>query len=312
MEDVRLQELEGLRAQLDMLRSLVDGVPAMLAYCDASKRCRFVNRAYKTWFGAQPEDAVGKEMPESLAAVYSSPYIEGALRGEPQTFERELPDPAGGPPRYSQAHYVPHVVSGSVRGMFLLVADITEQKKVEESLRKAKEKADAMATHDPLTGLPNRLLLEDRIGRAIEVAKRNKGGCGVLFLDLDDFKHVNDAFGHFAGDALLREVARRLVGALRKSDTVARVGGDEFIVLAPELDSRERAGEVAQKLLTAMAREPFLAPGKPSTVSVSIGVALYPTDGTDAHDLIAHADAALYEAKRAGRNGYSVFAARRR
>jgi PAS domain S-box-containing protein len=136
------------------LRALVDNLPAMLAYWDADQRCRFANRAYEKWFGVKPEAMIGRDMKEFLGPLYplNLPYIQGALRGEEQEFEREIPDPAGGPPRHSQAHYIPDVVDGSVRGFCVLVADITRRKRAEESLQRmerqlqATERLTAMAT----------------------------------------------------------------------------------------------------------------------------------------------------------------------
>lgn len=122
-----------------ILRLVVDSIPAMLAYWDTSQRCVFANRAYERWFGVTPEALVGKTMQELLGPIYPKnlPYIEGVLRGIPQEFEREIPDPAGGPPRFSQAFYLPDVVDGQVRGFCVLVSEITRQKRTEAELRQA-------------------------------------------------------------------------------------------------------------------------------------------------------------------------------
>jgi diguanylate cyclase (GGDEF)-like protein/PAS domain S-box-containing protein len=298
-------------AQFDLIRRLIDSVPAMLAYWDVDQRCRLANRAYESWFGVKPEALLGKTLSELLGPIYplNRPYIEAALRGEPQAFEREIPNPAGGPPRQSQAYYVPDVVDGVVKGMFVLVADITPRKHLEEQLRLAKDQADAAATHDALTGLPNRVLLDDRLKRAVESAKRHERRCGVLFLDLDEFKQVNDTLGHATGDAVLRDVARCLEGASRGEDTVARLGGDEFIILMPDLGTREQAGIFAQKVVDRIRGESFMTEGRALAVGVSIGVAVFPDDGGTPHELLVHADAALYHAKQAGKNRYAFFGA---
>lgn len=124
------------------MRAVVNRVPAMLAFWDTEQRCRFANAAYERWFGVTPQALLGKTLKDLLGPIYplNLPYIEGALRGEPQHFEREIPDPHGGPPRYSQADYIPHIVDGQVRGFAVLVTDITRRKQMEEELRAANER----------------------------------------------------------------------------------------------------------------------------------------------------------------------------
>ena len=156
-----------------------------------------------------------------------------------------------------------------------------------------------LAQHDPLTGLPNRLLLTDRLTEAIALAQRHKKPLGVLFMDIDGFKAHNDMHGHAAGDRLLRMTADRLKGVLRRSDTVCRTGGDEFVAVLSELEHAEDALLVARKLLRATA-EPHRLNAMELTLTVSIGISLYPQHGVTAGALIANADAAMYLAKRAG------------
>jgi PAS domain S-box-containing protein len=149
-------ELETLRDELDLARAVVDMVPAMLAYWDASQHCLFANRAYEAWFGITPEALVGRTLADLLGPLYALnlPYIEAALRGEPQEFEREIPDPEGGPPRYSQANYIPDIDGSTVRGFFVLVSDITRRKQIEDDLRLSKTIAeDALARVKTLSGL---------------------------------------------------------------------------------------------------------------------------------------------------------------
>jgi len=283
----------------------------MLAYWDKDQRCRFANAAYESWFGVKAEELVGRSMRDLLGPIYplNLPYIEAALRGDTQDFEREIPDPQGGPPRQSQAHYLPHIVAGEVQGFGVMVTDISRQKTVEAELREAQARAQALATHDSLTGLPNRLLAHERLERAIEQAKRFRRCAAVLFLDLDGFKAINDSLGHAAGDTVLREVAARIVASTRNSDTVARLGGDEFLILLPEVASSISVGVVAQKLLAVMAATPLTCGGQEINVSFSVGGALFPDHGTNARELIAHADAALYRAKRGGKNRFALFTA---
>ncbi len=304
-----IDPLISLAAGESLLRRIIDQVPGMISYWDAQQRCRFANADYERWFGIKPADLIGKTLAELLGPIYAMnlPHIEGALRGEPQLFDREIPDPSGGPPRFSQAHYIPDVVNGVVEGFVVLVSDISGRRQLELQLRVTEMRANAMAMHDSLTGLPNRVLLEDRLTRAIHMSKRQGCQFAVLFIDLDGFKEVNDSLGHGAGDEALREMARRMVDPLRETDTVARLGGDEFLVLLPEIDGRDHAGAVAGKLLAAMMSEPFVIAGHTVALTFSIGIAFYPDDGKDTRELIAHADTALYTAKRAGKNRFAFF-----
>jgi len=163
-----------------------------------------------------------------------------------------------------------------------------------------------LAQHDILTGLPNRMLLTDRITHAIAMAPRHNQQPGVLFLDLDGFKHVNDSLGHPVGDKLLQSVASRLVSCVRGSDTVSRLGGDEFVVLLAEIARPEDAATAAARMLEAV-NEPYIVDGHELHVTTSIGISLYPADGTDAETMIKNADTAMYQAKAQGRKTYQFF-----
>ncbi len=182
-----------------------------------------------------------------------------------------------------------------------VVMDITERKR-------AAAKIEHMALHDSLTGLPNRVLLQDRAGRALLRAQRNSGGFALMLLDLDRFKQINDTLGHAAGDDVLKTVAQRLVHTVRASDTVVRMGGDEFAILLPEVMHAEQALEVANKILAAMA-EDMLAAGHRLQVTPSVGVALFPEHGNELSTLLRNADAAMYDAKARGRNAASLYCA---
>ncbi|CAJ0712545.1 diguanylate cyclase (GGDEF)-like protein [Ralstonia sp. GP73] len=173
------------------------------------------------------------------------------------------------------------------------------------SLAAANKELAYLALHDNLTKLSNRVLLEDRLTQAIRTAEREKHRFALMFMDLDGFKAVNDVYGHHVGDLLLIDVAQRIGARVRQQDTVARVGGDEFVVLA-YVDDPEDAGTLANALLEVV-REPFMAGGHELRVSTSIGIAIYPGDGGNQHDLLTNADAAMYHAKGLGRNAYSFF-----
>ncbi|MDP2369464.1 putative bifunctional diguanylate cyclase/phosphodiesterase [Rhodoferax sp.] len=187
----------------------------------------------------------------------------------------------------------------------LVIASI-EAHKLTEQVQSAKARLDHLAHHDVLTDLPNRMLLQDRLGQAIEAARRQGRQLAVMFLDLDRFKHINDALGHAVGDQLLQSVAQRLVHAVRHSDTVSRQGGDEFLLLLPVIEQAQDAALSAQKLLAALALAHHVD-GHDLHIGVSIGISIYPDDGHDAQTLIKRADTAMYHAKENGRNTYKFF-----
>jgi diguanylate cyclase (GGDEF)-like protein/PAS domain S-box-containing protein len=178
-------------------------------------------------------------------------------------------------------------------------SDITRRKQDEEKIR-------WQANYDPVTGLPNRTLFQERLAASISSSHREKWTTALLFIDLDNFKAVNDTRGHAVGDWLLQEVAGRLASCIREADTVARLGGDEFTVILQDVASPDYAATVAQKIVTTLA-DPFYAEGGDIFIGGSIGITLYPNDAEDADTLIRHADLAMYRAKEAGRNGYRFF-----
>ncbi len=187
----------------------------------------------------------------------------------------------------------------------LVIATI-EARNLTDQVQMANDQLDHLAHHDVLTDLPNRILLQDRLSQAIELAHRQGRQLAVMFMDLDQFKHINDSLGHTVGDQLLQSVAQRLVGCVRQSDTISRQGGDEFVLLLPFIEHPEDAALSAQKILTALA-EPYHIDLHDLYVSVSIGISIYPDDGQDAETLIKNADAAMYNAKENGRNNYKFF-----
>ena len=160
-----------------------------------------------------------------------------------------------------------------------------------------------LALHDALTGLPNRILFSQLVSQSLHHARRYKHGLAVIFLDLDHFKDINDSLGHDAGDDMLKETASRLKACFRKSDTISRFGGDEFVALMPEIGSLEDAKRVGQKVVDAIAK-PYLLKSKSCQITTSVGIALYPEDGEDEQTLTKHADSAMYAAKQGGRNTY--------
>jgi diguanylate cyclase (GGDEF)-like protein len=172
--------------------------------------------------------------------------------------------------------------------------ELAQRKKAEEAIKK-------LAYHDTLTGLPNRTLFNDRLGVAFARARRYRHKVAVLLLDLDRFKEVNDRLGHSVGDQLLIAVGQRLVGVLRESDTVCRMGGDEFLLLLPEVENGENAAQAAERIRQAI-RKPFVLDSHTLLITTSIGIATYPDDGNDGDTMVKNADIAMYRAKDMGRD----------
>ena len=192
-----------------------------------------------------------------------------------------------------------HDPAGQVIGAVILLRDVSAARAMSKEMMHSAE-------HDFLTGLPNRLLLNDRVTQAISLAQRHNYQVAVLFLDLDGFKHINDSLGHAIGDKLLQSVATRLVDCVRSPDTVSRQGGDEFVVLIPELAHAEDAAIAARRMIQSVAQS-HLADHHDLYITTSIGVSVYPDDGPDAETLIKNADMAMYQAKENGRQSYQFF-----
>jgi len=290
-----------------LLLELVDHLDAMLAYWDGRQVCRFANMAYKAWFGRGRKELLGITMKELLGPLYEMnlPYIEAAYRGERQVFERAIPRPDGSGVRHSLATYIPRMVDNQIAGIFVHVADVEPIKRLELELVAAKEAAERLATHDFLTGLPNRLLLADRMDEAIGRARRTGERLYVLAIDVDNFKQANDSYGHAAGDRFLIDLAARIKSCVREYDTVARIGGDEFLVVATGALSNDEVEALATRML-ASAREPYQFGQVSLESSLSIGIAEFPRHGTTRESLMLSADRALYSAKRSGRNCFAV------
>jgi diguanylate cyclase len=189
--------------------------------------------------------------------------------------------------------------TGAVTHFVAIQHDVTASTQEREAIHR-------LAFHDSLTGLPNRVSFLESLGQALARAAAEHRILALLYLDLDDFKPVNDAMGHAAGDELLIAVAERLRGAVRKTDAVARLGGDEFAVLVSDVEHPDLAGALAGKLVERIG-QPYMLNGRRIAVGASIGISLYPCDGTTIDDLLSHADAAMYAAKASGRRRYRFF-----
>jgi len=192
-------------------------------------------------------------------------------------------------------------VHGRITNYIGMFSDISKRKAYEEHIRQ-------LAMQDPLTGLPNRHLLKARFEMSVATASRNRQMLALLYVDLDNFKQVNDTLGHHVGDEVLKEVSNRLQGVFRSSDTISRLGGDEFVVVIDAVGRESDAASAADKVLESLAGPMILTEGE-VIVTPSIGIACYPKDGEDLETLIRHADGAMYDAKRSGKNGYRFYLA---
>jgi diguanylate cyclase (GGDEF)-like protein/PAS domain S-box-containing protein len=292
----RGEAARALAASESQLRLVSDNIPTMLCEVDLDGKLLFVNRRYNEFYGLRDGEAIGKRIVD-IAGEGGQRAFEAHLvelkQGRSIVYSR--PTDVEGRGVYLEVHLVPRRdASGVTKSVYAMINDVTARKQLEELLKQ-------QALSDVLTGLPNRRLLRDRCELAISMAKRQESGVAVLYLDLDGFKLVNDTLGHEAGDELLKEVGARLSACVRETDTVARVGGDEFVVLlvacACLADAQKIAMAVRESLIV-----PFALAAGTSHISCSIGIALYPADGENAEGLLKTADAGMYEAKRAGKN----------
>jgi diguanylate cyclase (GGDEF)-like protein/PAS domain S-box-containing protein len=287
----------GLAESEAKLRLVADSLPLMVTYLDSDLRFLYANRSYLESFGATPEEVAGRKLSE-IAGAEAEALVRNRLdelrAGQPVTFERDRIDGAGNVSHYEVRIVPQRDVEENLVGLFTVIQDVTERAVTARLF-------EQLALSDPLTNLPNKRLLLDRIERAIAQLSRRDGFSAVLFVDLDGFKAVNDTMGHTEGDRLLQMVATRLRACARASDTVARFGGDEFVVLLEGCRTPGDAGSIARKMAVALSQPYGLAKGN-ADISCSIGVAMHPRDGKDPEALLQRADAAMYRAKQAGKN----------
>ncbi|MCW7537610.1 diguanylate cyclase [Aquabacterium sp. A7-Y] len=282
------------------LRAITDNLPVLIGYIDRDRRYAFTNETYRRWLGVPPESMLGRKVEDAIGCeLYEErrQHLEGALAGERASFETH--SVLGGVPRYLRIDYVPDVdADGQVAGVYTLSTDITGQKEVEARLSQ-------LARSDTLTGLPNRYEFERRLQEAMARCRRTLQPMALLYLDVDKFKSINDSLGHAAGDEVLKEFAQRLKAALRGTDTVARLSGDEFVIVLEGLRGRDESQFVARKIVGTV-RKPFDVQGRELEVTTSIGIALYEGGPLPEQELLARADEALYVAKKAGRDRFHV------
>jgi len=291
------------RRSLHLAEKIIDSSPQGIMITDLAGRIVSVNPAFSRLTGYRAEEAVGNT-PSMLASgrhddtfyqhmwgrITADGYWQGEIwnrRKNGETYPELLTITAI------------HNEQGQLTNFAALFSDITE-------LKENEQRVTNLAYYDPLTGLPNRRLFSDRLAMALAHAHRYHTRMAVLFLDLDRFKRINDSLGHEVGDRLLQQVASRLRGCVREDDTVARQGGDEFVTLLAEIDELADATQIARRMIESL-RAPIEIGGNELFVSSSIGIAVYPDDGTSEELLLRNADAAMYEAKESGRNGFRLY-----
>jgi len=299
-------------------RYLVNTSPDIIYILDPKGHFTFINERIESLLGFDKEELIGKHYSLLVhqADMEQAKYVFNERRvgaRASSNIELRLKCKDDGAPRYFDTRSLPIELSSmgiyndaktsrqdTYLGTYGVARDITERKIAEETI-------NFQAYHDLLTHLPNRSLLRDRLGLAISHAKRAKEMLAVMFLDLDRFKNINDSLGHMIGDELLQQVSTRLKGCLREGDTLARFGGDEFTLLLPKVsERREDVSKIAEKIVTLL-KEPFMVDGHELYVSASIGISMYPQDGTNMDTLIKNADVAMYHVKDQGKNGYKFF-----
>jgi diguanylate cyclase (GGDEF)-like protein/PAS domain S-box-containing protein len=299
---------EALFVEKDRAQVTLDSIGDAVASTDGWGNVAFLNVVAQKMTGWSRQDAAGQPMAEIFRIVdtanpQSTPNPMESAVGRDRGVQ--LPSSCTLTRRDGHAIAIEgsvapiHDGSGQASGAVIVFRDVSAARAL--TLQMAHS-----AQHDTLTGLPNRLLLGDRVSRAIALAPRRKSKAAILFLDLDGFKHINDSLGHPTGDELLQSIARRLSDCVRDADTVSRQGGDEFVVLLSEVAHAEDAAISARRMLEAVAA-PHLIDQHELHVTTSIGVSVYPDDGLDAETLIKNADTAMYQAKENGRQSYQFF-----
>jgi diguanylate cyclase (GGDEF)-like protein/PAS domain S-box-containing protein len=290
---------------LEYAESIIDTVREPLITLDQDLRVISVNRSFYDVFKVKPEETVGQLIYDLGNKQWDIPKLRELL-------ETILPQKASFD-NYEVEHDFATIGRrimllnarqierrrGKARIILLAIEDITTRREMEQEIKR-------LAYHDPLTSLPNRMLLTDRLSMAKIQSDRNRKKLALMMLDLDRFKEINDTLGHHIGDLLLQVVAEKLTGLLRKEDTVARFGGDEFVLVFPEQKDVQTALEVARKIIDTF-RNAVVIEGHTLIVTGSIGISLYPDHGQNIDTIMKNADRAMYRAKQAGRNQYHLY-----
>ena len=304
-----------LQASEARFREMLENVRLAAVVCDPDGRITFCNEYLAELSGWWEDELIGRSWRETFTPDDEHDVEDRAHRAIQQGsvvahYESSIVTRTGERRLFSWNNTLLRDVDGNVTGQASVGEDITDRRRAELELER-------LAYHDPLTGLPNRILFQEHLEVALARAERAGRGVAVLYVDLDDFKLVNDSFGHSAGDQLLVEVARRLSGSTRTTDVVARQGGDEFLILIADVDPVDHGevvdiADVARRVADAVReslQRPLLLVETEIYTSASLGISLYPVDATDTESLLKHADIAMYKAKESGRDGYQLFSA---
>ncbi len=307
IRDISLRKnAEKLLAQMEgRYRGLLEAAPDAMVVVNPEGEIVLLNVQAEKQFGYRRDELIGQQVKNIIPKGFAERLIADALRSAEDAMEQQIGTGIELTGRRKDGSGFPIEIMLSplegAEGILVTAAirDITTRKKAEALIIHSSE-------HDFLTGLPNRMLLNDRVNQAILLALRHRRRVAVLFLDLDGFKHINDSLGHPTGDSLLQSVGKRLVDCVRASDTVSRQGGDEFVVLLSEEEDSEDASITARRMLRAVAEAHFIDQHD-LHVTCSVGISLYPDDGLNAETLIKNADTAMYQAKENGRQTFQFF-----
>lgn len=290
-------------AEFRLLAKVFEGSNEAILITDADLNIIVVNKTYEKIMGYTEAEVLGVDTVKVGTQLHSHSFFRNliSILREQGYWQGELVNKRKNGERFPAWYSISQVLNseGQPENYIGIFSDISERKK-------SRERLDFLAHHDSLTELPNRALLNDRLDMAINTARRRGEKVGVLFIDLDRFKNINDSLGHTAGDQILRQTAARLSAAIRTDDTVARLGGDEFVVLLPRVRDERSLAEVAIKLREQLL-VPYVLEDMPLHLSPSIGIAVFPDDGDNSSTLIKNADAAMYLAKEKGRNNYQFY-----
>ncbi len=301
LEDIT--ERKEAEAFVRMQTSAINAAGDQIVITDPNGRIEFANPAFEKETGYSLNEIAGASLRILKSGRQNEEFYQKLWQtiSSGKTWHGEIINRRKNGELYTEDMTITPVKNekGVIEHFVAIKRNITEKKIYEERL-------DHLAHHDPLTGLPNRLLFSDQLAHRLRQAAKQEETVAVLFLDLDRFKLINDTLGHNVGDLLLKEVSRRLLQCLRKGDIVSRMGGDEFTIIPQDVKNNDEAATVAQKVLNIMNR-PFLLAGREMFVSASIGISLFPHDGQDVETLVKNADSAMYRAKEKGRNKYEFY-----
>ncbi|MEG4047094.1 CHASE2 domain-containing protein [Microcoleus sp. Pol17_C1] len=300
---------EELKRSKEFLQSLIDTIPDPIFVKDRNHRCVVLNQAYCRFIGYPLEILTCRTDYELF------PQAEAEIFWQQDELVLQTHQPRENEEYFTDAHGITHLIAtkrslhkDAAGNLFLVgaIRDITERQLRANALEQKNAELSHQAYHDALTGLPNRQRFYECLHRSLEIASSTQELVALLFLDLDGFKSINDNLGHNVGDLLLKTVASRLKKCLRGSDTISRLGGDEFTVILPAIPGREEAAKVAEKICDAI-MQPFILEENTVSVTTSIGISLYPIDGQEPEILVKNADVAMYRAKERGKNQYHFY-----